>query len=357
MRTPRSSPTARARLAELRAEAEVLARRERSLLDELRRLEIERDIRATEVARLDAELGGLAELLAASAARVEALDAQVTAEQAEIAVRLRRLDRLRAPGDLWWVAGIDDLRAAGARWRRLGGLIARDRARIDGYRTLQAALADERRALEAREAEARRLRDEAIAARAALAGAARERATLVRQMTERRDLAQALAAELAEAETRLEASLVRLVDVSRDVEAPLPIRAFQGRLDWPLRGRLAGRFGRQAPTRFGTRTYRSGIEIDAPEATPVRAVHEGRVVYAEPFAGFGRLVIVDHGGGAFSLYGHLSSMLAPVGTAVTQGGIVGTVGYTPDGRAALYFELRIDGRPVDPVQWLAQTPP
>jgi septal ring factor EnvC (AmiA/AmiB activator) len=97
---------------------------------------------------------------------------------------------------------------------------------------------------------------------------------------------------------------------------------------------------------------RNGIEIGAREKTPVRAVHEGTAAFAAPFTGFGTLVIVDHGGNAFSLYGHLSQALVTKGATVKRGGIVGSVGHTPTGVAALYFELRIDGRPVDPVQWL-----
>ena len=76
------------------------------------------------------------------------------------------------------------------------------------------------------------------------------------------------------------------------------------------------------------------------------------MAFAAPFTGFGTLVIVDHGGNAYSLYGHLSQALVTKGAAVKRGSIVGAVGQTPTGVAALYFELRIDGRPVDPVQWL-----
>lgn len=348
---------ARERLEELRREAAALARQERTLLGELRRLEVEREIRATEVARLDAELDDVSRQQQAASARVEALEAQVAAERPEIATRLRRLARLRSPLDAWWLVGVDDLRAASARWRLLAGVVARDRQRVEAYGAMLATLHDERAALEARETTLTALRDDARAARAALDRAAAERAALARRVASQRELTDTLRRELADAESRLDQSLARLADTSREVEAPLPIKAFQGRLGWPLRGRIAGRFGRQTPSAYGTRTYRSGVEIDAPEATPVRAVHEGRVVFAEPFAGFGRLVIVDHGGGAFSLYGHLSSMLVPVGAAVTQGGIVGTVGQTPTGGTALYFELRIDGRPVDPVQWLAPVSP
>jgi septal ring factor EnvC (AmiA/AmiB activator) len=68
--------------------------------------------------------------------------------------------------------------------------------------------------------------------------------------------------------------------------------------------------------------------------------------------GFGTLVIVDHGANAFTLYGHLQQAAVAPGGSVDRGSVVGRAGRNPDGTDAVYFELRIDGRPVDPVQWL-----
>jgi septal ring factor EnvC (AmiA/AmiB activator) len=83
-------------------------------------------------------------------------------------------------------------------------------------------------------------------------------------------------------------------------------------------------------------------------------VHEGTVAFAAPFAGFGTLVIVDHGHSAFTLYGHLQDSAVTAGTNVSRGTPIGTVGVSPSGGAALYFEVRIDGRPVDPIEWLTR---
>ena len=78
------------------------------------------------------------------------------------------------------------------------------------------------------------------------------------------------------------------------------------------------------------------------------------MAFAAPFTGFGTLVIVDHGSSAFTLYGHLLDAAVKAGTNVSRGTPLGRVGVAPSGGAALYFELRIDGRPVDPLQWLAR---
>ena len=131
----------------------------------------------------------------------------------------------------------------------------------------------------------------------------------------------------------------------------VPLALFRGALDWPVPGRLTGPFG-QRVGRPGDTAVRNGIEIAAVEGIPLHAVHSGTVSFADPFTGFGNLVIVDHGANIYSLYGCLGAMLVTRGAAVDSGTDVGQVGSAPAGPASLYLEIRIDGRSVDPVQWL-----
>jgi septal ring factor EnvC (AmiA/AmiB activator) len=105
-------------------------------------------------------------------------------------------------------------------------------------------------------------------------------------------------------------------------------------------------------TRGGVATTRNGVELSLPEGQPVKAVHEGTVAFADQFTGYGRLVIIDHGDSAFSLYGYLSDLNVRRGQTVKPGTTVGLSGRNPAGNPSLYFELRIDGRAVDPLQWL-----
>ena len=121
---------------------------------------------------------------------------------------------------------------------------------------------------------------------------------------------------------------------------------------WPADGVVSGRFGRQRANRFGTTLVRNGIEISLPEGRPVHPVHEGTVAYADQFSGYGNLVIVDHGDRAYSLYGHLASLEVHRGERVDVTDTVGVAGRNPAGNPSLYFELRVDGQAVDPLQWL-----
>lgn len=126
--------------------------------------------------------------------------------------------------------------------------------------------------------------------------------------------------------------------------------AFKGALDWPVVGPVATRFG---PGRCQAGALANGITIGAPPGTPVLAVHAGVVTYAEPLAGFGTLVMLDHGGGFSSAYGLLRSTTARRDQQVAQGEQLGVVGdaATAGARTALYFEVRDAGRPANPLQW------
>jgi septal ring factor EnvC (AmiA/AmiB activator) len=208
-----------------------------------------------------------------------------------------------------------------------------------------AALGRQSAELKVQQAAARDASDQAH--RAALA-----RAELVRQMDARRDLNAKMVAELAAVHDRLTKTFAALPATSAEDPTLLPLRPFRGAIAWPAPGRVTSRFGQRRSPRFGTTTRQNGVEIATPDGVPVTAVHEGRVAFAGVFTGFGQLVIVDHGNLAYSLYGYLSSVGVIKGERVRAGRPIGTAGRAPGGNSALYFELRIDGKPVDPVQWL-----
>lgn len=122
-----------------------------------------------------------------------------------------------------------------------------------------------------------------------------------------------------------------------------------GGLGWPVSGALLAGYGGTMPD-----SRRSeGVLIGAPVGSPVRAVADGQVVYAEWMTGYGLLLIVDHGNGYMSLYAHNDALLKDAGDTVKRGDAVGSVGNSGgQGRPALYFELRRNGQPVNPNVWL-----
>ncbi|TBU99323.1 murein hydrolase activator EnvC family protein [Stutzerimonas kirkiae] len=129
-----------------------------------------------------------------------------------------------------------------------------------------------------------------------------------------------------------------------------PFAQAKGKLPWPVDGRLVARYG--TPRGGDARTKWDGVLIGANAGTQVRAVHGGRVVFADWLRGAGLLVILDHGNGYLSLYGHNQSLLRNAGDVVKAGDPIATVGNSGgQDTAALYFAIRQQGRPSDPAQW------
>lgn len=127
--------------------------------------------------------------------------------------------------------------------------------------------------------------------------------------------------------------------------APLQV----GGLGWPVSGMLLAGFGGTMPD-GGTS---QGVLIGAPTGTSVKAVADGRVVFADWMNGYGLILIVDHGNGTMSLYAHNEALLRDAGDNVKRGDPVASVGNSGgQGKPGLYFELRRNGQPVNPVGWL-----
>ena len=125
--------------------------------------------------------------------------------------------------------------------------------------------------------------------------------------------------------------------------------ALRGKLRLPVRGEIAGRFGK--PRSEGG-TWK-GLFIRSAEGSEVKAVAAGRVVFADWLRGFGNLIIVDHGSGYMSLYGHNEALLKQVGAQIKAGDVIARAGNSGgNAETGLYFEIRHRGAPLDPAQWV-----
>jgi septal ring factor EnvC (AmiA/AmiB activator) len=248
------------------------------------------------------------------------------------------------------LASVRDLREFGRATRALASLAHINRRRIEEHRRTLAALQKERASLQehTRVLQARRVEEQK--ARATAERALNARSALLASIDARRDLNAQLAGELLVAQQNLHAAIAAMRSGEAVELVSVPLAPFRGALDWPVTGPLTGRFGQY--NHEAAAGVRNGIEITAPEGTPVRAVHPGTVSFADSFTGYGTLVILDHGSDYYSLYGYLSSLTVARGDRAQAGQELGSVGLAPAGPPALYFEMRVDGHSVDPVQWL-----
>lgn len=157
---------------------------------------------------------------------------------------------------------------------------------------------------------------------------------------------------LQEDEKELSDLLLGLRQALSDIPAPPSeregFRQARGRLPWPTEGKVAARFGGR---KIGNLRW-EGVLIHAAEGQEIKAVHPGRVAYADWLRGYGLLIILDHGDGYMTLYGHNQSLFKEAGDWVGQGEPIAAVGASGGQTVpGIYFEIRYRQRPVDPLRW------
>lgn len=145
------------------------------------------------------------------------------------------------------------------------------------------------------------------------------------------------------------AKIARIAKIERERRKRIPFVQLKGKLRWPAAGGIVHRYG---TSRNNSSLSWQGVLIDATVGSDVKAVSQGQVIFSDWFQNLGRLIIVDHGGGYMSLYGHNSRLLRSVGDKVKTGEVIASVGDTGGRKnSGLYFEVRQKGTPVNPAVW------
>jgi septal ring factor EnvC (AmiA/AmiB activator) len=180
----------------------------------------------------------------------------------------------------------------------------------------------------------------------------RKRDLLLAQVRNVKDRNTRLLRELETSSTRLIQLIEALQRQASTGDSAFPL--LKGGLKPPVSGKIIVDFGRNRNDRFNTYTLSRGITIQSAEGTPVKSVYRGKVLFADWFRGYGRIIILDHGGGYYTLYGHLSALHVEVGREIEADEVIGLAGDSGSLEgSALYFEIRYHGKPVDPKPWLA----
>ena len=263
----------------------------------------------------------------------------------------RRMVALYKMGDLSYLRLLLSGELDPASLGLLNYLVKRDARLIEEYQATSRALQGERQMLLERQLEA----DEVVrildAKRSELESTRADQRRLIAELESRARGEQERLTDLEEKAARLNRLLSVLA--GEGSAASGGIAQFRGALGWPVTGEVLERFGRQRSRKFETFTVNNGIRIAAAPGSEVRPVFGGTVIYSQWFKGYGNLIIVDHGDRIFTLYGNLRSSAVERGTKVAPQDRIGTVevdGSGPGG--ALYFEVRVNNEPVDPMGWL-----
>lgn len=277
--------------------------------------------------------------------------------------RLVALYKWNASGGIasLWSAG--DFASFARRREGMARIVAQDRALFARHARERADFQARRRESEALLREVSDARREASSREERARQRLVERRNMVALLKTRAEREEKAAAELRDAAARLEDAIRRMAkSAPKEARAPAvrtPGSAVQGpglargATPRPVAGRMRAGFGRQIDPEFQTQTLRTGIEIAAAAGAPVQAVAPGRVLFAGWFRGYGQMVIVDHGAGDLSVSGYLDEVLVAAGDSVALGQPIGAVGETGSASGpGLYFEIRHDGKAVDPALWL-----
>ncbi|MBX3173226.1 MAG: peptidoglycan DD-metalloendopeptidase family protein [Gemmatimonadaceae bacterium] len=360
-------------LERLRNERNTLERRMQELQSSARdvaaeRQNLERQALATArlVRSLDAQLGTLYEQL-------NAVNEGLVRTQDELAVKRatvrHRVNEIYKRGPLYTLEALlsaESFASLVARYKYLHLVAKRDHSLLDRVEALNAQIVAQRALLVRLQGDVEQNRREKADEESRLRRLELQRGRTLASLEQQQRRARERLDEIARDESRLTNVIAALEEARRRAEAAASARgatapttgrglttADLGRLDWPVEGDIVYRFGRVRNPNNTSFTW-NGMGIGAPIGTPVKVIADGEVVTAEQLGTYGFMVIVQHGAGAYSLYGSLAEIRAPRGTKVKKGDIIGTVGQSdPDIPPRLHFEIRPEGqRPVDPLDYL-----
>jgi septal ring factor EnvC (AmiA/AmiB activator) len=340
----------RAEIARLQARLEKEKQRRTGLQDELAAADTELQLQEARLSEAATARDLAVRRAAASESEVARLEQELGAARHAMHGRLAGLYRLGRQGYLRLLLALDPRRPLLPSMRLMRYLARRDRQTFDRYREAREHLARERDQLVAEREERERWIEREAARRRELFAVRQRKAALLARMEKEGLALEAQASELEERAKRLSELLDLLYGRNPGALEGAPIQRFRGILDWPAEGKVTAGFGPRLDPRYHTRVPHNGVDIATAPQADVRAVFPGKVVYAAPFQGYGNTVVVHHPGRVFTLYAGLTDLRKSTGDMVSLGDVVGLAS------SSLYFEIRVENRPDDPLSWLRGSP-
>ena len=340
----------RAEIARLQARLQEQKQRRTGLQDELAAADLELQIQEARLAEAATARDLAARRAAVGEGEVARLEQDVGNARRAMEGRLAALYRLGRQGYLRLFLALDPRRPLLPSLRLMRYLARRDRQTFDRYREVRERLARERDRLVAEREERQRWIEREAARRRELFESRARKAALLARMEQEGQALEQRASELAERESKLSALLDLLYGRNPGALEGAPIQSFRGVLDWPAEGKVTAGFGVRLDPRYRTRVPHNGVDIATAPAAEVRAVFPGKIVYAAPFQGYGNTVVIHHPGRVFTLYAGLTDLRKGSGDMVSLGDVLGLAS------SSLYFEIRVENRPDDPLSWLRGSP-
>jgi septal ring factor EnvC (AmiA/AmiB activator) len=332
-----------------------------STLRDLDSIDLDLRLAAHRLDEAELEFKQTARLLDATIRDVQATRQKIEVTRPRVLKSLAALSKLGELSYARLLFSLDDPADVLRGYRYVSRIASADSDQIKIFRTSLTELSGLEAQLKRRTAENLETRRRLSEARAALSNQRSSKEARLQEIARERQLQERLVEEYRQREKELLRLLGESGEGGSAGEAALPIAPFQGEIPlrsrkgeivWPVGGTLVKKFGVERDPKFGTRTIQQGIEIDAFPEIEVHAVHAGRVVFADQFVGYGMLVIVDHGHREHTLYGRLGELKVAQGDDVVEGSLLGLLPDTRVTGTGLHFEVRVQGKPEDPIDWL-----
>jgi septal ring factor EnvC (AmiA/AmiB activator) len=337
----------------LRARIEEVTKQESSLLAQLGQIALTKKLIRNELAALALRQQKLSEDLAATRKTTAALRRKLDQEKRAIEKTLVTLYKYGKFNFLQFLLEAENMNAVFSESRHLTTLARHQQDIINAYLQTMNDLRKAEETQETQSAEVAALIKEAEGKKAELEAQEAKNRTLVQEIQRNRKSYEQTLQEQKERAAQLQSLMDKLA--SQELILPfqfVPLYERKGKLPWPIAGRIITRFGIER--HLNTSTMNNGIEIaPAKDESLVRAIHPGKVVFADFFQGYGNLLIIDHGMNYYTLYGHCDDFMVSRGEFVREGqpiAVAGDIGSLKG--VSLYLEIRYKTKPLDPLQWL-----
>ncbi len=349
----------RKEIEENRKEAEKLLSKEKSISGEIHHLDKEIHLRTKLIDELGSDLKREQREFSELSGELRNAENRLEERKQVLARRLRAVYERGLTSPLEVLLGSKSFSGLELRLEYLSRVLAADVRLVEEIEDLRSEIARREREKGSKIVGIEKKKEEVDREKASLEAASTKKQQVLASVKKEKSKREKMIEELERQEKKLQDLIQkleeeRLLAEQRGAMRESTVGKARGRLLWPVRGKVVTKFGTIYDPEEKTRIPSQGIDISAGLGTPVQAVEAGKVEYADWWQTYGKMIIINHGGGFYTLYSHLNDISVIAGSEVVRGQKIGTVGNTGSLKGpALHFELRQGKRALDPLQWLS----